>query len=143
MIWLRRESSAGDSEQMKEMKKQMKMMQKQLQMQMQFMQNQSQIQQQAQPPSAPAAPAARRPAKRSMSVSGGSALLAAPDGMLAPASEMREMSFEEKQQLSAGINRLTSNNLSKVRPGSPPPLAASLEESRPSVVGGAEHPPSR
>jgi len=104
-------ASKDDSEQMKEMKKQMKMMQKQLQMQMQFMQNQSQIQQSAMPPPPP--PLARRPSTKKAPATGSSMypMVAAAETQMV---ETREMSFEEKQTLSGGINRLTSNNLSKV-----------------------------
>lgn len=115
------DAKGADSEQMKAMQKQLKQMQKQLQLQqqMQMLQQQMTMQQ-------PAAMAPPAPNRRNSTGGGRRASLppAYPMVPAAPHEELREardMSFEEKQQLSAGINKLTSNNLTKVPPP-PSPL---------------------
>jgi len=105
------EAKASEGDAMKAMKKQMAQMQKQLQMAMQsqLMNNQMMMLQQ------PAAPMAPAPNKRN-STGGGRRPSLPPAYPMVPAAqeEARDMSFEEKQQLSAGINKLSSNNLTKV-----------------------------
>lgn len=97
---------SGDSEEMKGLKKQMKMMQKQLQMQMELMKKSQTLQQQQLPPPPSSAPRRHSSGKKSLG--------SLSEAGLVPAAERPEMTFEEKKQLSASINRLSSSNLSKI-----------------------------
>ena len=95
---------------MSSLKKQMKMMQKQMLMQQQLMQQQQQMMSMAPPASAPSSQ--KRPSKKGGAPSQFNMIPEQnPEHTF---QEARAMSFEEKQHLSAGINRLNSNNLSQV-----------------------------
>ena len=110
-------SGGGDAE-MKKMRKQMAEMQKQMQMQQQLMQQQQamQLQQQQMQMSAPAAPSggSRGRSRAKQQTSAFPLVPAAESTALVPVDETRDMTYEEKADVSARINKLNSQNLSKV-----------------------------
>jgi hypothetical protein len=136
----------GENEQMKKMRKEMMALQKQMQKQQELIVQQQQLQLQqlqqgggfaaaAAPPSQPARRQSTGGGRRN-SAAGGvkeNALMALQQ--VAGGGDQvvdldRDMTFEEKASLSAGINRLTSNNLAKV--------VQIIKENMPSLGAGSE-----